>query len=161
MSHDSWLWMIAACTGESVILPDRLLSYRQHDNLFGDLHVGFAERLRRSQIADATTYIGQAASQETLADYLEALSRRWGDARQEGWSAEATNRATRHRALAGRAGQRAQLYQSSNRRTAVKRWAGMLQCGVYSLPSGHRAGMVSAAKDGIWSLIRGGSRSGG
>lgn len=59
----AWLWMLASCTGSSVIMAHCLVAYRQHQNLFGDLHVGLTERLRRARFASTETYRNQASAE--------------------------------------------------------------------------------------------------
>jgi len=153
MSHDIWLWMLAACTGESVILADRLIAYRQHDNLYGDLHVRLGESLRRSWQAAAETYVAQSASEEVIIDYLEGLSDSWQPGHID-WAAHAMRRASMHRSVSQRAAQRGQLYSSPTRAAALVRWARMVRSGAYGLPKRRRSSLVSILKDGLWATVR-------
>jgi glycosyltransferase involved in cell wall biosynthesis len=154
MGHDAWLWLLASCTGESVILPDRLVSYRQHENLFGDSHVGFRERVRRARAADADTYVARAAGEAALVEYLETLSQAWAELARPDWASRALNRAARHRLLEARATERARLYDSPSRRAALARWAQMIRSGVYRSPGAAGTGGLSAAKDALRSVLR-------
>ena len=154
MSHDSWLWMLASCIGESVILPDRLVSYRQHGNLFGAPNVGFRERLRRAWAANAETYVDRAANQAAMGEYLERLAEGWADAGHPDWQSNALSRAARHRVLSQMAADRANVYQSPNRRTALVRWGRMVQSGVYRNSDLGRTGALSVTKDAFRSVLR-------
>lgn len=158
MGHDSWLWMLAACTGELVVLADALVSYRQHENLFGNPYVGISERLRRSRMADAETYLGRARIESGMADYIETLASGWHTDGHGAWSESARKLAAQHRASAGLAVQRANLYRSSNRGAALYRWGQMVLSGVYANHGQEGSAALSAGKDALWSAAGAGPR---
>jgi glycosyltransferase involved in cell wall biosynthesis len=147
MGHDPWTWMLAACLGDSVILEDRLVSYRQHDNLFGDLHVSVRERLRRAWATTSASYEKRAAQEMTKAEYLEGLAREWTHGTHVDWATVAQSRGADHRLLAVSASQRAQLYRSPSRIAAGRRLASMVRSGAYTSPEGNIA-WRSIVKDG-------------
>jgi glycosyltransferase involved in cell wall biosynthesis len=136
MSHDIWTWMLAACLGDAVILSDRLVSYRLHQNLFGDLHVAPRERLRRAIEADSHTYDNRAAREVTIAEYLERLAYEWTSRGHSDWAIAARYRADRHRRQARYASDRADLYRSPSRRTAATRMTRMVASRIYTSPDG-------------------------
>jgi glycosyltransferase involved in cell wall biosynthesis len=151
MGHDAWVWMLAACGGESVILPERLVAYRQDHNLYGDLHVDARERIRRVRSADADTYVAQVAQKEALAEYLATLASSWRESGHRERASHALRRAARYRLLASR--ERAGLYLSSSRRAAMVRWVGMVRSGVYQGRKQDGLGILSAAKDAVRSIV--------
>lgn len=125
LGHDGWLWIIAACVGDVVVLDEDLVWYRQHENIFGDLHVGWAERARRALAADAPTYDGQRMHWEQLASHHEQLTESWLAQGDSGWAAAAAARAGRFRLRASRAEARAAIYGERTRAGAVRRWVEM------------------------------------
>lgn len=147
MGHDSWLWMLASCCGNSVILPDRLAWYRQHENLFGDQHVGMAEQIRRAASATSVTYERQAAWQAVLADYLESLAHRWALSGHPERACFARHRAARHGQVAQHLAKRALLYRAHRRREVLARWVDLARSGGYSHPGSGFGGVRSAVKD--------------
>jgi len=131
LSHDIWVWLLAGSIGESLILPAELVSYRQHDNLFGDLHVTRSERLRRTLAAGGPTYDSQAEDWQLLASYLESLASLWHEVGRVEWSENAVERASRFRARAARSWARSDLYMLRRRRDALLRYAELLHAGTY------------------------------
>lgn len=122
MSHDAWLWLLAGCVGEVVVLPDELVLYRQHENVFGDLHVGLRQKVRRLRMADADTYEHQHAHAARLAAYLRVLGDSWADLGRLGWAASAATRAEPYESFAAHAALRAHIYSAPTRREALTRW---------------------------------------
>ena len=122
-SHDVLVWLMAACVGNVVVLPEELASYRQHQgNMFGAPHVGISEKLRRTLAANADTCDGQAASLRQQTDYLTS----WAAERARGghvdWARNARARASQYRELESSARQRAHLYRAPTTRQALARW---------------------------------------
>lgn len=150
MNHDSWLWILASCTGSSVVLAPCLVSYRQHQNLFGDLHVGWAERLRRARDTHVDTYGGRASAGRLLAEYLEGLGAEWSRQHRPEWVEHAASRAEQHHSRAAFATRRDSLCAAPGRREAFGRGTRMLRSGVYLQQDGFR--VASVAKDGLRSV---------
>ncbi len=122
LAHDAWLWMIASCVGDVTVLPDQLVSWRQHDNLFGDSHVRSMEKFRRMLSADADLCERQARYWHGLAVYLEAAANAWRRSGRPEWASHALARAERHEARARKAERRAGIYAARTRRRSVAQW---------------------------------------
>ena len=131
LSHDTWVWLLARCIGESLIVPDRLVSYRQHENLFGDLYVTRMEQLRRTLKAGGPTYDNQAEHWRVLSSYLETLASQWSEVGRLDWAENAVERASRFRARAERSQARSDLYMSRRRHIALQRYADLHHAGTY------------------------------
>jgi glycosyltransferase involved in cell wall biosynthesis len=131
LGHDLWVWLLAGCIGESLILPDKLVSYRQHENLFGDSHVTRMERVRRALNAGGATYDSQAEYWRVLASYLETLASRWSEVGRFDWAENAVERAGRFHARAEGSRARSDLYLSRRRRDALRYYVDLHHAGTY------------------------------
>lgn len=153
MGHDQWLWMIAACTGTVTVIPDILVSYRQHENTFGENYLTLRERLRRAWATGASTYRSRAASALTLASYLDTLGTQWAENGERMWAANAFDRASQYRLQAYDVSRREQLYSASTRRRALRTWARMVCSGEYDLRYSWRESVLSVGKDAARALF--------
>lgn len=124
-SHDAWLWLVAGCVGDVRVLADELVSFRQHDNVFGDLHVNWREKFRRIVAADATTYERARAEAARDAEYISRLAEEWNTTGDVRWADHAARRADSYRCLADQAAGRAQVYAARTRRGSLARWLAM------------------------------------
>lgn len=125
MGHDAWLWLLAGCVGDVVVLPEELVLYRQHENLFGDSHVSWQEKVWRLRAANASMYQQQSADAGRLAAYLRVLADRWVDLGQTSWAASAEARAKPYESFAIHAAARAHVYGAPTRWQSVSRWVSM------------------------------------
>lgn len=122
LAHDAWVWLLAACVGETLIISDELVSYRQHSNLYGDDHISALEWLRRVRAADSQVLALRAEEQFRFARYLDALAADWASAGQHAWSQEARARGAQFRDLGCRAARRSELYCSTTYKSAWRSW---------------------------------------
>jgi hypothetical protein len=131
MAHDSWVWMLASCVGDSLIISDRLVSYRQHENLFGDRHPSLSDRIRSALNTSSATYVNATARELLVARYLDGLGKRWLAASRPAWTSGAQVMADRYQERASFVCARAKLYHAPNRRSAAVEMIRMLRSGKY------------------------------
>jgi glycosyltransferase involved in cell wall biosynthesis len=133
LGHDAWLWLLAACVGDVAVLPDELVFYRQHVNLFGDLQVSRRVKLARAASAGQATYGLRSQYLFTLMTYLEGLARVWRVEGQDLWSQNALSLAARYRRLAEAFDARGDLYSSRSRIRAIHRYSRLMRSGAYRI----------------------------
>jgi hypothetical protein len=132
LAHDGWLWTIASCMGESVVLPDCLVSYRQHSaNVIGARRRAIGERLHMSLEADADTYAYTSSSQARIAEALIRLGELWEEQGHNDRATAARLRSALFYKRAKAAQARESLYRSGNRRAAMTQLANLLRSGSY------------------------------
>lgn len=145
LMHDGWLWTIASCVGESVILPDVLVSYRQHDTS-GLPRSGLGQSLHLTLEADADSYAYTASAPASVADDLNRLGMIWEEAGYKDRAAAARSRSAAFSQRAEFLRTREALYRSTDRRSAVRQLARLLRSGSYERPA-------SALKDSLRILL--------
>lgn len=145
MSHDSWLWLLANCVGQTMILPECLVHYRQHsNNTFGARKTEILKRLQMARDADVCTYLGRAASFSQIAEYLNDLATEWSHTYdRHKWALRARSRAVLYHEWAMLASERAELYELAGR-PALTKWLQMVQHGSYQ---NSEKPVLSASKD--------------
>lgn len=132
MPHDEWLWHVATCVGEVVVLADKLMSWRQHSaNSCGFAPIGI-ERIPQMLSNDAGTYAYRSALADDRADYLHHLADSWQESGNGVWSSAAAERAALLRKVAEREAKREALYRIPDRASAASHWCQMLREGGYS-----------------------------
>lgn len=147
LAHDGWLWVIASCVGDSVILPDVLVSYRQHyANVIGVPRTKSSQSLRKALDADVATYAYESYSQGCVADYLDHLAALWDREGHNDRAAAARSRSALFHQRAELAGVRDAIYASSDRRSAVTNFADLVRSRSYERRS-------SAVKDALRILL--------
>jgi len=146
--HDHWLWLLATCLGDSVILSDRLVAHRVHDQNVAEHVVGMERILLSLREASEHCRLAEVNSMN-LAKHMNRLAASWDDRGCYEWAAGAVNVSADLRRRAEHLAERRRLYES-DRLTAAKQWIRMVRSGSY-------LGRESIAKDAFLILV--GSRA--
>jgi glycosyltransferase involved in cell wall biosynthesis len=155
LGHDTWTWLLASCVGTILVLPEALVSYRQHQNLFGDLHISPRVVLTRAAETGNETYRRRAERSREFGQYLLSVSAQWSLDDHQEWAESAQIRAQVQFALADAYGRRADVYASQTKRQASAAFWSLLKDGVYERLAGSRsAALKSACKDTASILFR-------
>ncbi|MST32755.1 glycosyltransferase [Acidimicrobiaceae bacterium USS-CC1] len=128
LSHDTWVWSVAPCLGSTVVLPDLLAWYRQHDAAtVGERHRTFAER---ANYGDASRFREAARHNRHIACCLREMEAVW--ALTDGTAAErAEQMATARSELATVLAGRARIYEGESRIQGARTWFAMVSSGGY------------------------------
>lgn len=110
LSHDTWLYILAAALGNVSHIAEPLILYRQHGaNVAGMRRSGAAQRLRTAITAPLATYRGRTTFFAELASVFDRIAtRRQSDAANAAHAA-----ADRYRTRSARLGLRAQIYDGA------------------------------------------------
>lgn len=129
LAHDAWIWLIASCVGDVVIISDELVAYRQHQNISGDGHVGRIGKLRRMLVTGTAAYREHQQSALGLACYLETIADEWLDNGCVRLTEVALERAALCRTIARKVELRGQIYSAPSRRQSLANWARVYRTG--------------------------------
>lgn len=110
LSHDTWLYVLAAALGRVSHIARPLILYRQHGaNAFGMVKSGWRERLRLTVTVPVSTYRERDRFYGDLAAVFDTLS----DQQSGGMAARAALAAQRYRERQWRAQVRGDLYEGA------------------------------------------------
>lgn len=149
MAHDRWIPFLASFMGETVLIPDKLILYRQHgNNAFGiGAGIGTSNTLSNQlNLASATTdavYAKWARLAHGCADFLRDLPSR----APASVSAEIRDGESFFRRLGDAQAERAALYATPSRFARLPKLGGMLLAGRYASRDNAGLGLKSFAKD--------------
>lgn len=149
MAHDRWIPFLATFMGETVLIPDKLILYRQHgNNAFGiGAGMGSSNTLsNRLNLVSATTdavYAKWARLAHGCADFLRDLPARVSPP----VAAEVRDGEAFFRRLGDAQAARAALYATPSRFARWPKLCGMLVAGRYASRDQGGLGLKSFAKD--------------
>ncbi len=154
MAHDRWIPFLASFLGETILIPDNLILYRQHpDNAVGigrntALNSQLKTQLHFAASTSGDVYHKWAALASGCADFLDAMVEKVDPS----IAPRVRDGACYFRLLAEAQSARAILY-SSTRRGRVRLLGNMIAAGRYSSREQGGLGLKSLAKD-VVSLAR-------
>lgn len=147
LAHDQWVWLLAPCVGEVLLLEEALAWYRKHtQNAFGapKVTLGVIRKLSRDDFA--AMYTAQADEMDLFARSLMTLACRW-EMTSPAWSHAAISRASIFQSRARWGYERSALYSSRSRADRFRYWLHILRGGGYCSNSLNRRLPRSAIKD--------------
>lgn len=158
LSHDTWLYVLAAALGRVSHIAEPLILYRQHAaNVYGTVGSGgVAERLRHrldmARTVPITTYRERAIFDAHMARLLAGFA---ADA-DERWQAAARRAADRFDERARRRAHRVRLYDGASKRSRLVLYTQMLRTRVQSTEaaSARRRAIVKDLVLGVTGLGR-------
>lgn len=159
MGHDRWIVLVAAALGKVVVLPDRLVRYRQHQaNVYGAPRRG-ASKFRPPRLAEMrrerTDLQLKARAAENRVDMLSAI----GERRVAGGAGDLDTMLARYSALARRLQLREALHQSPRLLERVSVLGRLLAERAYGRGDGWRFTAKALAKDLLVIVPLGGDRA--
>lgn len=129
LSHDTWIYVLAAALGRVSHIHEPLILYRQHEaNIYGVASVGgswarLAARLNAIRTIPLATHRERVIFDTRMTDLLAALARQAAS----GWRSVAANAAARFAERAERRSRRVSLYDAASIRTRIACWIDMLR----------------------------------